>query len=68
MRTQRRELAQLGYFNEQAFQVNPLPNPQMELWILNMLLKKNHQIKLNCQVVMVVQVQQRAEELLEHLD
>ncbi len=26
MRTQR-ELAQLGYFNEQAFQVNPLPNP-----------------------------------------
>ena len=27
MRTQR-ELAQLGFFNEQAFQVNPLPNPQ----------------------------------------
>lgn len=27
MRTQR-ELAQLGYFNEQAFQVNPMPNPQ----------------------------------------
>ena len=27
IRTQR-ELAQLGYFNEQAFQVNPLPNPQ----------------------------------------
>jgi outer membrane protein insertion porin family len=26
MRTQR-ELAQLGFFNEQAFQVNPLPNP-----------------------------------------
>ncbi len=26
MRTQR-ELAQLGYFNEQAFQVNPMPNP-----------------------------------------
>ncbi len=26
MRTQR-ELAQLGYFNEQAFQVKPLPNP-----------------------------------------
>ncbi|MBU2019649.1 MAG: BamA/TamA family outer membrane protein [Bacteroidetes bacterium] len=26
IRTQR-ELAQLGYFNEQAFQVNPLPNP-----------------------------------------
>lgn len=27
IRTQR-ELAQLGYFNEQAFQVNPIPNPQ----------------------------------------
>lgn len=27
IRTQR-ELAQLGYFNEQAFQVNPMPNPQ----------------------------------------
>ncbi|MFT5581346.1 MAG: outer membrane protein insertion porin family [Psychromonas sp.] len=27
IRTQR-ELAQLGYFNEQAFQINPLPNPQ----------------------------------------
>ena len=27
MRTQR-ELAQLGYFNEQAFQINPIPNPQ----------------------------------------
>ena len=27
IRTQR-ELAQLGYFNEQAFQVNPLPNPE----------------------------------------
>lgn len=27
IRTQR-ELAQLGYFNEQGFQVNPLPNPQ----------------------------------------
>lgn len=27
VRTQR-ELAQLGYFNEQAFQVNPIPNPQ----------------------------------------
>jgi len=27
MRTQR-ELAQLGFFNEQAFQVNPMPNPQ----------------------------------------
>ena len=27
MRTQR-ELAQLGYFNDQAFQVNPIPNPQ----------------------------------------
>lgn len=26
IRTQR-ELAQLGYFNEQAFQVNPIPNP-----------------------------------------
>lgn len=26
MRTQR-ELAQLGFFNEQAFQVNPMPNP-----------------------------------------
>lgn len=26
MRTQR-ELAQLGFFNEQAFQVNPIPNP-----------------------------------------
>jgi len=26
IRTQR-ELAQLGYFNEQAFQVNPMPNP-----------------------------------------
>ncbi|MDB2657349.1 outer membrane protein assembly factor BamA [Crocinitomicaceae bacterium] len=26
MRTQR-ELAQLGYFNEQAFQINPIPNP-----------------------------------------
>jgi outer membrane protein insertion porin family len=27
IRTQR-ELAQLGFFNEQAFQVNPIPNPQ----------------------------------------
>ena len=27
IRTQR-ELAQLGYFNEQAFQINPIPNPQ----------------------------------------
>jgi outer membrane protein insertion porin family len=27
IRTQR-ELAQLGYFNEQGFQVNPIPNPQ----------------------------------------
>lgn len=27
IRTQR-ELAQLGYFNEQAFQINPMPNPQ----------------------------------------
>jgi outer membrane protein insertion porin family len=27
IRTQR-ELAQLGYFNEQAFQVNPMPNPE----------------------------------------
>jgi len=27
IRTQR-ELAQLGYFNEQAFQVNPIPDPQ----------------------------------------
>lgn len=27
IRTQR-DLAQLGYFNEQAFQVNPIPNPQ----------------------------------------
>jgi outer membrane protein insertion porin family len=27
IRTQR-ELAQLGYFNDQAFQINPLPNPQ----------------------------------------
>ncbi len=27
IRTQR-ELAQLGYFNEQGFQINPLPNPQ----------------------------------------
>ena len=27
IRTQR-ELAQLGYFDEQAFQVNPIPNPQ----------------------------------------
>jgi len=27
IRTQR-ELAQLGYFNEQAFQVNPMPDPQ----------------------------------------
>lgn len=27
IRTQR-ELANLGYFNEQAFQVNPIPNPQ----------------------------------------
>ncbi len=27
IRTQR-ELAQLGFFNEQAFQVNPLPNPE----------------------------------------
>lgn len=27
IRTQR-ELAQLGYFNEQAFEVNPIPNPQ----------------------------------------
>jgi len=27
IRTQR-DLAQLGYFNEQGFQVNPLPNPQ----------------------------------------
>jgi outer membrane protein insertion porin family len=27
IRTQR-DLAQLGYFNEQAFQVNPVPNPQ----------------------------------------
>lgn len=26
LRTQR-ELAQLGYFNEQAFQINPIPNP-----------------------------------------
>ncbi|MES2589314.1 MAG: outer membrane protein assembly factor BamA [Bacteroidota bacterium] len=27
IRTQR-ELSQLGYFNDQAFQINPLPNPQ----------------------------------------
>jgi len=27
IRTQR-ELAQLGYFNEQGFQINPIPNPQ----------------------------------------
>lgn len=27
IRTQR-ELAQLGYFNEQGFQINPMPNPQ----------------------------------------
>jgi outer membrane protein insertion porin family len=46
IRTQR-ELSQLGYFNDQAFQINPMPNPQMEQLILNMLLKRSHQIKSN---------------------
>lgn len=61
IRTQR-ELAQLGFFNEQGFQVNPIPNPADGTVDIEYVVEENHPIRLSFLEVMEEQGQQEMAE------